>query len=249
MTEGDITIRRAQAGDLPAVRALLAETWHDTYDALLGADWVSDVSGRWHAVENLQKQIDVPGTSFLVAVDQGRIVGHILADAREPPALVVARLYVLPAHQRGGVGGRLLAAAVAAHPDCGTLRLDVEARNEKGVAFYRREGFREVGRTVIEGSEHSGDGEAGDRPRMTAPHLEPTQEAGRALTMRAIKGGAFLIGPAGERWDRAMLVRQQSVEAFIAFASNEAYLAGMGHRTAALEDSRLLPLAEAALPA
>jgi hypothetical protein len=28
------------------------------------------------------------------------------------------------------------------------------------------------------------------------------------------------------------------------FASNTAYLAGMGHRTAALEDSRLLPLEE-----
>ena len=31
---------------------------------------------------------------------------------------------------------------------------------------------------------------------------------------------------------------------FMAFASNEAYLAGIGHRTAALEDSRLLPLVE-----
>jgi len=40
-----------------------------------------------------------------------------------------------------------------------------------------------------------------------------------------------------------MLVRQHSVDAFKAFASNEAYLAGMGHRTAAIEDSRLLPLA------
>ena len=32
--------------------------------------------------------------------------------------------------------------------------------------------------------------------------------------------------------------------AFLAFASNRAYLAGVGHRTAALEDSRLLPLSE-----
>ena len=28
------------------------------------------------------------------------------------------------------------------------------------------------------------------------------------------------------------------------FASNQEYLAGIGHRTAALEDSRLLPLVE-----
>src|SRR5215467_6300696 len=55
------------------------------------------------------------------------------------------------------------------------------------------------------------------------------------------EGGVFFIGPETERWDRVMLVRQRSVGAVMAFATNEAYLAGIGHRTAALEDSRLLP--------
>ncbi len=59
------------------------------------------------------------------------------------------------------------------------------------------------------------------------------------------EGGAYLIGPGDERWDMVMLVRQSSVESFLAFASNAAYLAGIGHRTAALEDSRLLPIIEA----
>lgn len=57
-------------------------------------------------------------------------------------------------------------------------------------------------------------------------------------------GGPFLIGPSEERWDAAMLVRQNSVQDFIAFASNPDYLQGLGHRNAALEDSRLLPLAD-----
>lgn len=57
-------------------------------------------------------------------------------------------------------------------------------------------------------------------------------------------GGSYLIGPPQERWDRVMLVRQRSVESFLAFASHKAYLAGAGHRTAAIEDSRLLPLSE-----
>ena len=39
-----------------------------------------------------------------------------------------------------------------------------------------------------------------------------------------------------------MLVRQASAAAFLSFAQDAAYLAGLGHRTAALEDSRLLPL-------
>ncbi len=58
------------------------------------------------------------------------------------------------------------------------------------------------------------------------------------------EGGQFLIGPEHERWDRVLLVRQSSVDSFLAFATDPAYLAGLGHRTAALEDSRLLPLIE-----
>jgi hypothetical protein len=60
------------------------------------------------------------------------------------------------------------------------------------------------------------------------------------------RGGPFLIGPSDERWDATLLVRQRSVADFMAFASDKEYLAGIGHRTAALEDSRLLPLLEAA---
>ena len=78
----------------------------------------------------------------------------------------------------------------------------------------------------------------------TLPHL--TRSGGELVFLG--DGGRFLIGPESERWDRVMLVRQKSVEAFLAFAGDEAYLAGIGHRTAALADSRLLPLAESPTP-
>ena len=58
------------------------------------------------------------------------------------------------------------------------------------------------------------------------------------------KGGKYLIGPQEEQWDLVMLIRQKSLSAFMAFSSNQNYLTGMGHRTAALKDSRLLPLVE-----
>ncbi|WP_211367822.1 hypothetical protein [Paraburkholderia megapolitana] len=51
-------------------------------------------------------------------------------------------------------------------------------------------------------------------------YLEPTHDAARAFAMR------------------------NDVAAFPTPASHAPYLAGIGHRTAALEDSRLLPLAE-----
>jgi len=73
-------------------------------------------------------------------------------------------------------------------------------------------------------------------------HTLPFLEAAGSTVLFSGTGGSWLIGPGGEQWDRALLVQHQSVQAFLAFARNPEYLAGMGHRTAALADSRLLPI-------
>ena len=73
-------------------------------------------------------------------------------------------------------------------------------------------------------------------------HTEPflSQSGGKVL----FSGSAaqWLIGPQSEYWHRAILIQQASVQSFLGFASNPDYLAGLGHRTAALEDARLLPI-------
>lgn len=51
----------------------------------------------------------------------------------------------------------------------------------------------------------------------------------------------WFIGPETERWDHVLIVRQASLQDFLAFASDPAAQKALAHRTAALEDSRLLP--------
>lgn len=58
------------------------------------------------------------------------------------------------------------------------------------------------------------------------------------------EGGDFLIGPTNERWDAVLLIKQNSVNSFLSFESDKDYMKGIGHRTAALADSRLLPIVE-----
>ncbi len=58
------------------------------------------------------------------------------------------------------------------------------------------------------------------------------------------KSKAFLIGPESEKWDAILIVEHESVIKFMEFAQNEDYLKNAGHRTAGLEDSRLLPTNE-----
>lgn len=55
-------------------------------------------------------------------------------------------------------------------------------------------------------------------------------------------GGPVLVGPDDEHWDLVLLVRYPDVAAFTSLATDPDYLAVVGHRTAALADSRLLPL-------
>ncbi|MEZ4670337.1 MAG: DUF1330 domain-containing protein [Anaerolineae bacterium] len=74
----------------------------------------------------------------------------------------------------------------------------------------------------------------------TLPFL--TESGGEIMLLG--DGGKYLIGPDDEQWDVVMIVRQKSPQDFMAFSTNEAYKKGLGHRTAALEDSRLLPIVE-----
>lgn len=76
-----------------------------------------------------------------------------------------------------------------------------------------------------------------------AAHTLPFLAASGGEVIFEGEGGDWLIGPEGEQWDRVLLVRQASTEAMLAYPDDPAYMAGLAHRTAALADSRLLPIA------
>ena len=80
--------------------------------------------------------------------------------------------------------------------------------------------------------------------RRYVDHTMPFLRASGGDVLFVGNGGPLLIGPDEERWDLAILVLQSSTASFLAFADNKDYLFGLGHRTAALEDSRLLPLTD-----
>lgn len=130
----------------------------------------------------------------------------------------------------------------------------LEVSQEAGAAFFSRNISGEVVmlnllrfRQTADYSAHPelapAEPVSGERAyRMYMEHTLPLLRAKGGDILFAGEGGSFLIGPADERWDLAVLVRQPSLSAFLAFASDPEYLAGMGHREAGVKDSRLLPL-------
>ncbi|SFI68243.1 DUF2239 family protein [Albimonas pacifica] len=84
-----------------------------------------------------------------------------------------------------------------------------------------------------------------------ARHL---REAGPLLRARGgeplllARAHPMLAGPEGERWDRATLVREASLEAHLAGLRDPRAASSLAHRAAAVADCRLIPLSEMPAP-
>lgn len=140
-----LTIERASADDVDSIKQMLSETWIDTYGSHLSRSTIEQVTTHWHDPKLLRSQIETRGNYFAVARDGGKIVGLITVVAVTSEELYLSRLYVHPDHQRKGIGSALLDAAVKAHPDATLIRLDVEQQNTKGLSYWRKQKFVEVG--------------------------------------------------------------------------------------------------------
>ena len=136
-------VRTASKRDLPAVCDLLVETWHTTYDPIYGAERVRKMADARQPLESL---LEAPVSEFLVADDGKTISAMAFAEASDDgKAIMLRQLYVRPAHQGRGIGGMLLDEIEGCFPEAARIRLDVETRNEKAVAFFLAQGFARVG--------------------------------------------------------------------------------------------------------
>ncbi len=70
----------------------------------------------------------------------------------------------------------------------------------------------------------------------------PLLEASGGAVLFSGTSKSFLIGPQDEQWDHVLLVQQASKASFLAFASDPEAQRVTAHRTAAVCDSRLLPI-------
>lgn len=139
-------VRTASERDLAAIRSLLVETWHATYDAIYGPDRVTEITDEWHSISALRARLTCPNSEFLVADDGTEIGGVAFAVSENGGATVVLRLlYVLPRQQGRGIGGLLLDEVIDSFPEGRLIRLEVEAANGRAVAFYEGQGFVATG--------------------------------------------------------------------------------------------------------
>lgn len=136
----------------------------------------------------------------------------------------------------------------------------IDATPEQGKAFYLRENQGELVMLNLLRFRAEADYSALQHLQPNSPisgqeayeiymdHTRPFLEEIGSEVLFYGRASHFLIGPADQRWDAVLLVKHPGVKAFLSFAQNKDYLAGAGHRTAALADSRLLPIDQVDFP-
>jgi ribosomal protein S18 acetylase RimI-like enzyme len=133
-------IRPVETRDLDAVRRVFVDTWHHTYDAVLGAARVTEITDDWHSIASLRAAIGRADRAFLLVEEGGAIVAA--GSARRAGDVVrVGRLYVLPGRQGTGFGTTLLEALVDALLPGACVELEVAVTNTRAITFYESRGF------------------------------------------------------------------------------------------------------------
>lgn len=132
-------IRERADDDLDVCVGLLRDV-HE--EAGYPINWPADAR-RWLTPED--------GLGCWVAVNHGRVVGHVSLTANGADGASVERLFVDPTATRAGIGRQLLDHCVKTAAELGRkLSLEVVDNRGAAVTVYRRAGWRETGRTPID---------------------------------------------------------------------------------------------------
>lgn len=149
------TIRRATADDAPVVAELALRTFMDAFAAGSDPHDLALHVARSYGVPQQSAEIAHPGIATLIAQVDGRPAAYAQVRRVTPPSCVpdadaveIARFYVDQGWHGRGIAQRLMSASLAQAREMGarTVWLMVYEHNHRALAFYGKEGFREVGR-------------------------------------------------------------------------------------------------------
>jgi ribosomal protein S18 acetylase RimI-like enzyme len=137
-----ITIRRATPDNAAKISALLAGSWHRTYDDLMGIEQVNQMTALSHAPNKLADEINDPSIVTWIAIDgAGLVSGVVKIEKRKSSELYLDRLHIDPSAFGTGLADQLFNAALKAAGPHDSISLEVLEGNERAIAYYKKRGF------------------------------------------------------------------------------------------------------------
>lgn len=142
MSLPNIDIRPVAAPDVPAIAALAREIWQACYPGVITQAQIDFMLEQRYGHEQLLEDVADAGKWLDQAFLDGRRVGFAFSEIAKGE-FKLDKLYIHPDVQRRGVGGQLIGHVAARGRQLGfpAVILQVNKRNEKAIAAYRKHGF------------------------------------------------------------------------------------------------------------
>ena len=150
--EQQVEVELAMAGDGQEIAAVQKQGWLATYpDPSIGLTREDIEAVKIDAPEKLvkwEKAIEDQGEGkrIWVAREGGKIIGYSVAE-KTPEVHELRAIYVLPEHHGKNVGKILMDAALEWLGNERDVVVWVFTHNKRAIAFYRKCGFQESGKT------------------------------------------------------------------------------------------------------
>lgn len=137
-------IRKATTADIPAIIAIIEQTWEPTYKPILGLDQVNYMQAEIYNPAALAKQM-AEGQHFFVLISAGKPAGFASCSPQTPGTFKLNKLYVDPAFQGRNFGRRLIEHIEQEVRRLGGVSLTLHVnRFNKARTFYEKLGYRVI---------------------------------------------------------------------------------------------------------
>ncbi len=142
---GGYEVALAVEADIPGIQFAAAESWRTAYREIYSPDYIEAFIGRAYSAESLRRVIGSTQSVFVVAREEGSVVGFSHAGYG-PRGAELYRIYLRPAWWGSGVGDLLLQRTELwlrdeGYPGYGCF---VHAENQVGRRFYAKHAFRHL---------------------------------------------------------------------------------------------------------
>jgi len=143
-------IRSATPQDCNALALVGAATFLETFSGVLDGPAIVAHCQKAHSAEAYARYLADGAQAWVAEIEPGAApVGYALAARPDLAAAgegdwELKRIYTLSRFHGLGLGAELMARAIAAAAEYRRLLLGVYARNDRAIAFYRKQGFAPI---------------------------------------------------------------------------------------------------------
>lgn len=150
-------LRPATEADIPLLRDLARRIWHACYPGIITVEQIEFMLGWMYSEDKIRGELR-DGFMWEIAEEDDppghapNAIGFLSFSREDYGRVKLHKMYVLPEHQRRGIGQQLLAHVCDRARQLGAhaVWMQVNKRNEHAIAAYLKAGFRIEKEAVFE---------------------------------------------------------------------------------------------------